>query len=62
MQTPRRVLNLMRMGHCAPKGTTFWWQSLVRTDADCRYEAVTTTALHSRPPLRRYACGTVASK
>jgi hypothetical protein len=26
------------------------------------YAAVTTTALHNRPPLRRYACGTVASK
>jgi hypothetical protein len=26
------------------------------------YAAVMTTALHSRPPLRRYACGTVASK
>ena len=26
------------------------------------YEAVTTTALHSRRPLRRYACGIVASK
>jgi hypothetical protein len=26
------------------------------------YDAVTTTALHSRPPLRRYACGMVASK
>jgi hypothetical protein len=40
------------------------WQSSVRSDPDfrCRYEAVTTTALHGRPPLRRYACGTVASK
>lgn len=26
------------------------------------HEAVTTTALHRRPPLRRYACGMVASK
>src|SRR5688500_18957999 len=26
------------------------------------YGAVTTTALHSRPPLRRYACGMVESK
>ena len=26
------------------------------------HEAVTTTALQSRPPLRRYACGRVASK
>jgi hypothetical protein len=26
------------------------------------YGAVTTTALHKRPPLRRYACGIVESK
>ena len=36
---------------------TGWW-----TDSRIVQRAVTTTALHDRPPLRRYACGTLESK
>jgi hypothetical protein len=33
-----------------------------RGTSQSAHEAVTTTALHRRPPPRRYACGVVASK
>ena len=59
---PKRLtLNQIAVGPCffkQPQRVS----DAIGVDHVAPYDAVTTTALHSLPPLRRYACGVVASK